>query len=134
MVSLLLGQWSIAIFKNKGGIFTQDKYVPIIESIINLGASLILAKYLGLVGIFIGTTISSVAIPLWNRPRLVYKYIFNKNFSEYMYKYVFYILLTIFTGTITSYLCSFISDISFAALVRRGLICVTIPNIIYLKI
>lgn len=123
---------SIAIFKNKGGIFTQDKYVPIIESIINLGASLILAKYLGLVGIFIGTTISSVAIPLWNRPRLVYKYIFNKNFSEYMYKYVFYILLTIFTGTITSYLCSFISDISFAALVRRGLICVTIPNIIYL--
>lgn len=125
---------SIAIFKNKGGIFTQDKYVPIIESIINLGSSLILVKYLGLAGIFIGTTISSIAIPLWNRPRLVYKYIFNKDFKEYMHRYVAYALLTLATGIFTSYFASLFSQISFVTLVIRGMICVIIPNSIYLAI
>ena len=125
---------SIAIFKNKGGIFTQDKYIPIIESIINLGASLILVKYLGLAGVFIGTTISSIAIPLWNRPRLVYKYIFNKDFKEYMHRYVVYALLTLATGIFTSYFASLFSQITFLTLVIRGMICVIIPNSIYLAV
>ena len=122
---------SIAIFKNKGGIFTQDKYVPILESIINLVTSLILVRYFGLAGIFMGTTISSIAIPLWNRPRLVYKYIFNKDFKEYMYKYMVYALLTLITGFLTSFLASFLTDITFLNLVGRGIICVIIPNLIY---
>lgn len=125
---------SIAIFKNKGGIFTQDKYVPIIESIINLGSSLILARYFGLAGIFMGTTISSIAIPLWNRPRLVYKYIFKKDFKEYMYKYFAYVILTLITGIFTSYVAGFFNEITFGSLVIRGIICITIPNLIYLII
>lgn len=125
---------SIAIFKNKGGIFTQDKYVPIIESIINLGASLILVKYLGLAGIFMGTMISSITISLWNRPRLVYKYIFNKSLKEYMYRYVTYVFLTLVTGSFTSYFTSLFNQISFETLVIRGIICVIIPNSIYLVI
>ncbi|EJT5929196.1 TPA: lipopolysaccharide biosynthesis protein [Clostridium perfringens] len=125
---------SIAIFKNKGGIFTQDKYVPMIESVINLGSSLVLIKYLGLAGIFLGTTISSIAIPLWNRPRLVYKHIFNKHFKEYMYRYAVYVLLTLVTGIFTSYFASLFNKISFGSLVIKGIICVIIPNGIYLGI
>ena len=43
---------TVSIFKEKGGIFSEDKYIPILESIINLGASIILAKRFGLIGIF----------------------------------------------------------------------------------
>lgn len=124
---------SIANFKNKGGIFAQDKYVPLIESLINLGASIILAKYFGLAGIFMGTTISNAAIPLWNRPRLVYKYIFNKSVKEYMKTYMLYIFYTLIAGTITLSICSLvIIKNQFISLIIKGVICVIVPNVMYI--
>ena len=125
---------SIAIFKNKGGLFKQDKYIPLIEALINLVMSLILVKYFGLAGIFMGTTISSILIPLWNRPRLVYKYIFERNFKEYIYKYIFYAVLTVGVGIFTTYLVKFIENSNLYGLIIKGSICVIVPNILYLII
>lgn len=125
---------SINMFKSKAGIFTQDKYMPLVESIINLGASLILIKYFGLAGIFMGTTISTIVIPLWIQSNLVYKYVFDKPLIEYFKKYVFYLVLTLGAGTLTTYLCNFIEMGSFLALVIRGLICVFVVNIVYIII
>ena len=62
---------TVLTFKSKAGIFDEDKYFPLIESIINLIGSLILVKYFGLAGIFLGTTISTLAIPMWTQPKLV---------------------------------------------------------------
>ena len=97
---------SIITFKTKSGIFANDKYVPIIEAVINLGTSIILAKNYGLVGIFLGTTISTLAIPFWLQPKLVYNNVFNKSVMEYFKKYFIYLLLTIVAGVVTTFLCS----------------------------
>lgn len=124
---------SITIFKTKAGIFDNDKYIPLIESVINLVASVILVKYIGLAGIFIGTTISTISIPLWNQPRLVYKEVFNKSVLEYFKKYIIFALLTIISGIITNEICSLIIiSNEFFNLVARGLISIIIPNIIFI--
>ena len=126
---------SISTFKNKAGIFVQDKYVPLIESVINLGASIILVKYFGLVGIFLGTTISTISIVFWNVPRLVYKYVFKSSLLEYFIKYFAYVVITLLVGLLTTGICNyFIDDNSFISLVYRGIICIIVPNIIYLGI
>ncbi|MGG7078769.1 lipopolysaccharide biosynthesis protein [Clostridium sardiniense] len=125
---------SIITFKVKGGVFDQDKYIPLIESVINLGSSLILVKYLGLAGIFLGTTISSVFVPLWTQSHLVYKHIFNKPVFLYFKKYAFYGAITILVGAFTTYTCNFIQAGSFISLVIRGIICAIVPNTIYLLI
>lgn len=125
---------SINTFKVKGGIFNQDKYIPLIESIINLGSSLILVKYLGLAGIFLGTTISTICIPLITQSYLVYKHIFKKPVFLYFKKYIFYGFITILVGTFTTYICHFIQVGSFISLIIRGIICVIIPNAIYVLI
>ena len=126
---------SIGTFKVKAGIFVQDKYMPLIEATINLISSIILVKYLGLVGIFLGTTLSTLCIVFWNVPRLVYKNVFNKSLSSYFIKYAFYAILTIITGIITNILCNFFtSGNNFISLVIRGIVCVVIPNAIYISI
>lgn len=123
---------SISTFKNKAGIFAQDKYVPLIESVINLGTSILLAKYFGLVGIFIGTTISTLCTVFWNVPRLVYKNVFNKPLKNYFKKYFQYLIFTIVVGTITTVTCNRLGESSsFISLCIRGGICIFIPNIIY---
>lgn len=126
---------SINTFKAKAGIFKNDKYVPLLESVLNLVGSIILAKYIGLAGIFLATTISTILLPLWIQSKLVYNNVFNKSVIEYFKKYIFYIVITLSTGYITSIICNSLgTKISFILLVIRGIMCVTIPNLIYIKI
>ena len=124
---------SIITFKTKSGIFTNDKYVPIIESVINLGASIILAKYYGLVGIFLGTTISTLAIPFWLQPKLVYNNVFNKSVVEYFYKYFKYLFITIFAGVVTTIFCNYVNiNNILISLVIKGILGTVSINIIFL--
>lgn len=122
---------SIGIFKEKAGIFKEDKYVPLIESVVNLISSVILVKYIGLVGIFIGTTISTICFPLWNQPRLVYKKLFKRSLNEYFKSYSIYALVTLIGAFITTFICNLlVSGNGFISLVFKGIICLIIHNIV----
>ncbi|WP_194191075.1 lipopolysaccharide biosynthesis protein [Clostridium chrysemydis] len=123
---------SISMFKTKSGIFKNDKYVPLIESIINLGASIILLKYFGIAGVFMGTTISTVMLPFLIQPKLVYKYVFNKPVMGYFKRYIFFVLITLFSGFIATFLCQLIIGSGLLFLIIRGIVCLIIPNLIYI--
>lgn len=125
---------SSTIFKTKAGIFVKDKYVPLVEATINLGASLILVRYFGLAGIFMGTTISTLALPFWTFPTLIYRNVFKRSVKDYFKKYAIYFSITIITGFITTFVCNLVVEISFVTLVIKGIICLIIPNSIYLAI
>lgn len=126
---------SINTFKSSGGLFVQDKYMPLIEAAINLLASIILVNYLDLAGIFIGTTISTLSIVFWNAPRIVYKHIFNMSVWSYFHKYVYYVVLTLIAGLITTKICNALDiEHSFMSLVINGLVCLTVPSLIYFGI
>ncbi|MEH7336912.1 hypothetical protein V7161_30350, partial [Neobacillus drentensis] len=126
---------AIATYKNTAGLFVQDKYAPLIEAVINLVSSIFLAKYFGLVGIFLGTTISTIATIFWTQPCIVYKNLFKKSVSTYFIKYIFYAILTFITCFITSELCNYyVTGINFYSLITRGGICLILPNIIYLTL
>ncbi|MGL5963150.1 MAG: hypothetical protein ACRCZ2_01940, partial [Fusobacteriaceae bacterium] len=123
-------------FKVKAGIFSQDRYVPILEAIINLGASVILVKYFGLAGIFMGTTISSLFTVFWTAPYMVYKNIFiNYNMDEYFKRYFIYSLLTVATIVATSKILNLIfSGETLLSLFGMGIISLFFPTIIYTAI
>ena len=107
--------------------------MPLIESIINLGTSIVLVKYFGLAGIFIGTTISTISIPLWMQPKLVYNKVFEKSVSDYFKKYIFYVILTLIVGIFATTVCNIlVVGSGFMSLVLKGIICVVIVNISYL--
>ena len=123
---------SIHIFKCRAGIFSPDKYVPIIESIVNLGASIILVKYFGLAGIFMGTTISTITIPLWIQAKLVYNDVFKISVRKYFEKYIYYLIVTIIIGVFTTLCCKYIHiSNSFVRFIVKSIICVVIPNVFY---
>jgi len=104
------------------------------EGLINIVSSLILIKYLGLAGVFVGTTISTLSIIFWNQPRIVYKYLFKKPVGSYFEKYALYAFLTTASCFITSSICNFFTENNFISLVARGLVSLIIPNMIYLMV
>lgn len=122
----------IGTYKSKAGLFVQDKYMPALEGVVNLVMSLILIKYLGLVGVFLGTTISTLIIPFWNQPRIVYKELLKKSVSKYFITYLVYLMIMLGVGWVTGNLCNLIvGGYSFTSLIVRGVVCVIIPNTIY---
>ena len=73
----------IQIIKNSGGQFYDDRISPIIESTVNIVASVVLTKMIGLSGVFLGTILSGLAAPFWISPKIVFKNVFHKQVTTY---------------------------------------------------
>lgn len=74
---------TVDFFKDGYGIFF-DIYAPLIQASINLVISIILGKFFGIIGVYIGTFISSLPLIVFWRPYILYKRGFNIKFSEYL--------------------------------------------------
>lgn len=129
---------SIGVFKDAAGIFYEDRFIPIIESLINIVASLILVKYFGLFGVFLGTFLSSLIVVFYSLPHFVFKKLFDKSKREYYKLYLKYALITILSVVLTSLSCNLINNYFITSnllnlLVATGLSAL-IPNLLFIVI
>ena len=74
-------------FINADGLFVKDRIRPLIEAALNLGISIGLTRWLGIVGVFLGTILSSLLTVFWREPLLLYRYSFKRNVMEYWKTY-----------------------------------------------
>lgn len=120
-------------FKEAAGIFYEDRFVPLIESLVNILLSIILAKSFGLIGVFIGTFLSSLVLFLYSYPIFVYKKLFNKKYINFINVHLKYLLASIFITIITILLinCISISNLNFQLLINT-VICIIVPNFLYI--
>lgn len=91
------------------GLFNRNRYAAIFEAVINLFLSVILAKYIGMIGILIGTTFSTLLIPFWVAPCVVVKGIegsLKKYFGRCLEYIVIYAVIGIITFYITRDICT----------------------------
>jgi len=120
-------------FKEAAGVFFEDRFVPLIESITNIVASLIFVRIFGLAGVFIGTIISTMILFLYSYPKYVYKLVLEGTYKEYFKLYVLHAVLTSIISFVTIYISSFvvISNV-YIQLLLNGIICLIVPNVLYL--
>ena len=121
------------LFKDAGGIFYEDRFIPLLESLINLIASIILVKIFGLAGVFLGTIVSTMLLFLYSYPKYVYKLILHGSYNEYLKIHLFHFVISLVICLITGYISSFINmNNACLDLLLRGIVCLIIPNIMYL--
>lgn len=119
------------MYSNTLGLFWQERYKSLIEATINLIVSIVLLKKYGIMGVFLGTLISTITTCFWFEPYIVYKYGFKSTVFDYFKKYLFYLIGTVIATFITCYTCKFIVVENFIGIIYRGLICLCMPNIIF---
>ena len=83
---------TIGNFKSSAGLFEKDKFCPILEAILNIIFSVILAKFFGLLGIILGTILSTLCIPFITQPLIVCKDVLKISPFKYFKSYFFYFL------------------------------------------
>ena len=118
-------------FRTSNGLFVQGKYRPVIMAVINLVTSIILAKQIGVAGIFLGTIISRATTQLWYDPWLIYKKVFKISTLKYFKTYFIYGLVTFVCCILTSTLLNVVCPQAGMVKLLVGIIlCVVIPNIV----
>lgn len=88
-------------FKEAAGIFHEDRFVPIIESVVNIVFSIILLQFFGLAGVFIGTICSNLVLHLFSYPRYVYTQLFKRSYRDYYIEFTKYLIITLVAGAVT---------------------------------
>lgn len=117
----------VLTFRDATGAFWNDRFKPIFESIINLVASIVLAKYFGLAGIFLGTLVSTVTTSLWVEPYVLYKHVFHHPLRDYFIRFLGYTAVGAVICIITTWVSSLVGY-SLLSLIPRAFICLIVPN------
>lgn len=109
-------------FKDACGLFQNDKYKALAESAINLVVSIVLVKYWGIAGVFIGTTVSFVLTCLWIEPLVLFKHGLNASLWKYFKVYILYFVELLVCVGLSYYIASFIPD-GLVGFLLRMLVC-----------
>jgi len=116
-------------FRDSLGLFWYDRYKSIAEAALNLIVSVLLAVFWGTAGVFWGTLISTVLVPLWVEPYVLYKHRFKQPLRSYFVKLCLYTLVLLLSGIMTYSICSHIHGDYVRQLFLRMPVCLIIPNV-----
>ena len=99
---------SIDSIKDASGTYFQDRFIPLFQAIINIVVSITLVIPFGVLGVVLGTLISNIALPLWNRPYIIYKYVFHSSPKNYYINYIKNVLVMLIVGIVCYYVINYI--------------------------
>jgi len=125
---------SVLTYRDALGLFWYDRYKAVFEAVINLIASVILVKYMGIGGILVGTIISTLTTCFWVEPYVLFKYGLKQSFRPYLAKYVLYTIIMFMVGAFTWVISSAFSDYTIYGFAGKALVCIIVPNIMFLTL
>ncbi len=131
------------VFRDSMGLFKHDRWVSLIEALVNLVVSVALGMRYGIIGVFLGTMISTLLTSFWVEPFILFKYRLKVSSLMYFLKLMMYTMLTVALALVQKYIYTSVSIFNTdsqmgAELVRafflRLICCVIFTNLVYLLI
>lgn len=121
-------------FKDAFGLFWYDRYKAVVEAAVNLGLSILLTLRFGVIGVFAGTLVSTLAVDLWVEPLVLYRHGFRRRAYPYFLRYAGYGALTAVTAALTWAVCSLLPGAGVPNFLGKCAVCLFLPNALYLAL
>ena len=119
-------------FKTAAGVFEQDKYLALIQGIVNLVISIVLVQRIGLAGVYIGTIISGLIANV-TKPFIIYRVCFGKKAGEYFRDTVKSLLVPIGTLVIVLWLEKYLlAEVTILSFLLTGAVIVAVYHLLFL--
>lgn len=120
-------------YKDAGGIWHKDRFRPLVTAIANLGMNILMVRTWGLYGIILSTVLSMLLVGMpWLFHNLFTTMFEKKHMKQYLMAIGYYVCISIFASILCVCLCNFVKLNLWMTLVFRFLICLIIPNGIFL--
>lgn len=120
-------------YKDAGGIWHEDRFRPLVTAIANLGMNLVMVQFWGLYGIILSTVLSMLLVGMpWLFHNLFTTMFEKKNMKKYLSSLAFYVLISIIACITSVAICEFINFGLWMTLIIRLIVCLIVPNVIFL--
>lgn len=124
-----------SIMRGTHGLFVEGQIRPIISSLVNLVVSIVLVNFWGMLGVFIGTTISFLSMNIWYDTYIVYKYKFQKSvFSIYKRELIYTAIAVVIAIALRAITVNIGFDDIILTLAVKFILCTLVVNLLYLMI
>ena len=120
-----------SMYRSSLGLFKETKFIPFYSAIINIVLSIVLAKFIGLSGIFFATSISRLLTFNIFDPYYVYKKGFEGSAVVFYKKSISYFILTVLNCLIAFYLVSIISINGIIGFLLKAIVLTISSNLIF---
>jgi len=121
-----------AMYSDAKGLWYENRFRAIAESVANIILNLILGYFFGIHGIILGTLISLLIINFGYGSQILFKHYFtHQKMSEYFLRHGLYAFLTVDVCAITYLACLMIRMGGAVGLILKGVICLILPNLLY---
>ena len=124
-----------ALYSDAKGLWYENRFRTIAESITNVVLNAVLGYFFGVPGIIIATLISLVIFGFCYSAQILFKHYFvHEKVSKFFLQHVTYALVTAVVATITYLACSLILVEGIWGLVLKAMVCISLPNLMYLLV
>lgn len=121
------------LFKDAAGIWHQDRFRPLVVSLVNLVLNLATVNWGGIYGVLLSTVVSMAFIGIPWVTNNLFNNIFDKiDMLDFVKKMTVYIVQIVIICMISYLLCNFITLDGLVGLIIKALICGTISIVLYL--
>lgn len=122
------------VYKDAAGLWHEDRFRPLTAALVNLFLNVLLINVWGLYGVILSTVIAILFVEMpWLLHNLFTVFFEHNRLNEYLKRLIYYFIVTVGAAIITYLLCSLVTiDGKWQVLVVRLMICVIVPNIIFL--
>lgn len=116
------------------GLFKEDKYNALAEMLVNLVISLILVQRIGVIGVFIGTTLSYF-VGWYLKARVLYTKFFEGGLKRYLGQIGMYIAIIAAEVVVVKWLLGYVVvETKLLTFVLQCAVCAVVPNVINMVI
>jgi O-antigen/teichoic acid export membrane protein len=124
------------IYKEALGLWWEGKFIPLISSLVNLALNLMMIKSLGMYGILLSTIISAMFINVPFCAVVLFKYYFKsvRECISYCMNLLKSLAIISLIALVTHLFCLNITVGGILKIVLISLICIIVPNLIYVLI
>ena len=119
-------------YREAAGLWWEDRIRPIVATVANLTMNLILVNIIGINGVLISTLLCTIFINIPWGSIILFKNYFKISPMEYFRQILFYSAVTCVAGSVTLLICNLLASTGFTIMLIKGLICLVIPNMIFL--
>ena len=126
---------AVNAFKDASGLYWNDRYKPLAESVINLIASVYLTIHYGVIGVIWGGIISTLLTCFWVEPYVLFKNSIEIKLKDYFKDYFKYAAVTLLTSVVSKWLYTkLFIEVTIINFVLGVVLCLVVTNAVWVLV
>lgn len=123
----------LSIYKDAAGLWHEDRFRPLVTSLVNLALNLLCVRSLGIYGVLLSTVLSMVMVGMpWVLHNVFTLFFERKQLKAYVCQILMHVLTTAAAGLVVCLLCRLVSLNIWVDLGMCAMISAIVPNVVFL--